>query len=117
MSKVPGANLEFVREDDFVEYYVFPKLTKAQDQNEEQLRQQLEQVRADCMSFVAQKVQERSYIWHKDEFQLISRTGSTEERLLNEEDKKEDDDGDEEEEGQGNYLLILLYIALQFGSF
>lgn len=115
MSKVPGANLEFVREDDFVEYYVFPKLAEGQDQNEKQLLQQLEQVRADCMSFVAQKVQERSYIWHKDEFQLISRTGSTEERLLNEEDKKEDDD--EEEGGHGNYLLILLYIALQFGSF
>lgn len=108
MNKVPGANLEFVREDDFVEYYVFPKITEGGDQNEEQLRQQLEQVRADCMSFVAQKVQERSYIWHKDEFQLISRTGSSEERLLNEEDKKEDDD--EEEEGQSKCIRSSFYI-------
>ncbi|KAH8418269.1 hypothetical protein KR222_007643 [Zaprionus bogoriensis] len=103
MSKVPGANLEFVREDDFVEYYIFPKLAEGtKDQSEEQLRQQLEQVRAECVAFVAQKVQERSYIWHKDEFQLLSRTGSAAERLLNEEeDGKADTDEGEQEQGQG----------------
>ncbi|KAH8407858.1 hypothetical protein KR215_007357 [Drosophila sulfurigaster] len=97
MSKLPGANLEFVREDDFVEYYIFPKLAQQKNSSEEELRQQLEQVRKDCMEIVEKKVKERSYIWHKDQFQLQLRTGSAEERLLNEEDNHEDE-GEEEQE-------------------
>lgn len=90
--------MEFVREDDFVEYYIFPKLTEQKDRSDEELRQQLEQVRQDCMAIVEKKVTERAYIWHKDEFQLQLRTGSAEERLLNEEDNKEDDDEEEQQE-------------------
>ncbi|XP_017862992.1 PREDICTED: protein ecdysoneless [Drosophila arizonae] len=98
MNKLPGANLEFVREDDFVEYYIFPKLDDIDEKaSDEQVRQQLEQVRADCMSIVEKKVAERCYIWNKDEFQLQVRTGSAEERLLNEEDNKQE--GEEEPEG------------------
>lgn len=111
MNKLPGANLEFVREDDFVEYYIFPKLTDGVEHDEEQVRQQLEQVRAECMSIVEKKVAERCYIWHKDEFQLLARTGSAEERLLNEEDNKE-----EEEEHAGKYILFMrLYLAIAIG--
>ncbi|KAL7731722.1 hypothetical protein ACLKA6_018084 [Drosophila palustris] len=102
MSKLPGANLEFVREDDFVEYYIFPKLTEQKDRSDEQLRQELEKIRVDCMQIVEKKVTERCYIWHKDEFQLQLRTGSAEERLLNEEEEqsndKEDEDGEQQQE-------------------
>lgn len=108
MNKLPGANLEFVREDDFVEYYIFPKLDDVDDKtSDEQVRQQLEQVRADCMSIVEKKVAERCYIWNKDEFQLQVRTGSAEERLLNEEDNKQE----EEEDSEGECTLLMqLYI-------
>ncbi|XP_034482713.1 protein ecdysoneless [Drosophila innubila] len=98
MSKLPGANLEFVREDDFVEYYIFPKLTDQKERSDEQLRQELEKIREDCMAIVEKKVTERCYIWHKDEFQLQLRTGSAEERLLNEADDKEDDEEEEQQE-------------------
>ncbi|ALC44218.1 ecd [Drosophila busckii] len=94
MSKLPGANLEFVREDDYVEYYIFPKLNEG---DEDQVRQQLDQVRVACMAIVNEKVAERSYIWHKDEFQLMPRTGSEQERLLND----ESNDEDQAEEAQG----------------
>ncbi|XP_023170647.2 protein ecdysoneless [Drosophila hydei] len=96
MNKLPGANLEFVREDDFVEYYIFPKLADVDEHDVEKVRQQLEQVRTDCMALVEKKVAERCYIWNKDEFHLQVRTGSAEERLLNEEGNKE-----EEEEPEG----------------
>ncbi|KAH8278224.1 hypothetical protein KR044_002917 [Drosophila immigrans] len=92
MSKLPGANLEFVREDDFVEYYIFPKLSQEKQQTEEALLEQLELVRKQCMEIVEQKVKERSYIWHKDQFQLQLRTGSAEERLLNEEQREEEEE-------------------------
>ncbi|XP_030371952.1 protein ecdysoneless isoform X2 [Scaptodrosophila lebanonensis] len=97
MNKVPGVNLEFVREDDFVEYYIFPQLSAvdgaAEDVLEEQVCQQLSEVQAECMAIVQQKVTERSYIWHKDEFQLQARTGSAKERILNDE-TNDDDDGE-----------------------
>lgn len=100
MSKLPGANLEFVREDDFVEYYIFPKLTDQKERSDEQLRQELEKIRINCMEIVKKKVTERCYIWHKDEFQLQLRTGSAEERLLNEADNKEDEEEEEQQEGR-----------------
>lgn len=108
MNKLPGANLEFVREDDFVEYYIFPKLADVDEHDVEKVRQQLEQVRTDCMALVEKKVAERCYIWNKDEFHLQVRTGSAEERLLNEEGNKE-----EEEEPEGKCIIYApLYIAI-----
>ncbi|EDV96819.1 protein ecdysoneless [Drosophila grimshawi] len=97
MNKLPGANLEFVREDDFVEYYIFPKLSDGGD--EEQVRQQLELVRVECLAIVEKKISDRCYIWHKDEFQLLTRTGSAEECLLNEEDNNKQEEEETETYG------------------
>ncbi|KAH8365618.1 hypothetical protein KR093_002742 [Drosophila rubida] len=111
MSKLPGANLEFVREDDFVEYYIFPKLAQQQAQPaEEELRQQLEQVRVECMEIVEKKVDERCYIWHKDQFQLQVRTGSAEERLLNDEQQQD------EEQHEGAALPPHLHGVTHYGD-
>ncbi|XP_065359623.1 protein ecdysoneless [Calliphora vicina] len=89
MDKMFGANLEFVREDDYVEYYVFPKLdantSNDESEREQQVRKQLEDVRGYCMKSVEKLVKERQYIWHKDEFQLRIRTCTKQEILLNDE--------------------------------
>lgn len=84
MDKIFGANLEFVREDDYVEYFIFPKLDL--DKNEDNaVRKQLEETRTKCMSIVEKLTKERDYIWHKDEFELRVRTCSPQELLLNDE--------------------------------
>lgn len=91
MSKLPGGNLEFVREDDFVEYYIFPKLPDNL-RDEAQVQQQMEKIRSEISVIVREKSLERSYLWHKDEFQLQIRTGSAQERLLNEETNVEEEE-------------------------
>ncbi|EDV50286.1 protein ecdysoneless [Drosophila erecta] len=84
MTKIPGSNLEFVREEDFVEYYIFPKIPD-NVQDEGALRKLMLQIRNEISAIVREKSLERSYLWHKDEFQLQVRLGSAEERLLNDE--------------------------------
>ncbi|XP_017023180.1 protein ecdysoneless [Drosophila kikkawai] len=91
MSKLPGGNLEFVREDDFVEYYIFPKLPDNL-RDEAQLQQQMLKIRSEISAIVKEKSLERSFLWHKDEFQLQIRTGSAQERLLNEETNAEEEE-------------------------
>ncbi|KNC30799.1 SGT1-like protein ecdysoneless [Lucilia cuprina] len=90
MDKIFRANLEFVREDDYVEYFIFPKLknTLSNDENEHEqlIRQELEEVRGHCMKLVEQLIKERQYIWHKDEFQLRIRTCTKQEILLNDDE-------------------------------
>ncbi|XP_053953161.1 protein ecdysoneless [Anastrepha ludens] len=91
MTKLPGCKLEFVREDDFVEYFVFPllpdNLTNVQEESKdlEQLRTQLSLFEKQCMEFVSGRVENYGYIWHKDEFQLQTRSECAQERLLNDE--------------------------------
>ncbi|KAH8379506.1 hypothetical protein KR009_005353 [Drosophila setifemur] len=84
MSKLPGGNLEFVREDDFVEYYIFPRLPDNL-KDEAQVRQQMLQFHKEIKTIVKEKTMERSFLWHKDEFQLQIRLGNSEERALNDE--------------------------------
>ncbi|XP_016983005.2 protein ecdysoneless [Drosophila rhopaloa] len=91
MSKIPGSNLEFVREDDFVEYYIFPKIPENM-KDETILRKLMLQVRTEIAAIVKEKSMERSYLWHKDEFHLQIRMGSAEERLLNEEINLEEEE-------------------------
>eukprot|EP00099_Drosophila_melanogaster_P020700 NP_647707.1 ecdysoneless [Drosophila melanogaster] len=90
MSKIPGSNLEFVREEDFVEYYIFPKIPD-NVQDEGALRKLMLQIRNEISAIVREKSLERSYLWHKDEFQLQVRLGGAEERLLNEETNPEEE--------------------------
>ena len=89
MDKIFGANLEFVREDDYVEYFIFPQLDKNGQHDEsnweEELSKQLENVRGQCMKLAEKLIKERQYIWHKDEFQLRIRTCTKQEMLLNDE--------------------------------
>ncbi|KAH8262355.1 hypothetical protein KR026_000439 [Drosophila bipectinata] len=91
MSKLIGGNLEFVREDDFVEYYIFPRLPDNL-RDPAKIHQQMVQVHKEINAIVKEKTLERSYLWHKDEFKLQIRTGSPEERLLNEETNPEDEE-------------------------
>ncbi|XP_037721097.1 protein ecdysoneless [Drosophila subpulchrella] len=90
MTKIPGSNLEFVREEDFVEYYIFPKIPDNL-QDEGILRKLMLQVRNEISAIVKEKSMERSYLWHKDEFQLQIRMGGAEERMLNEETNPEEE--------------------------
>ncbi|XP_017016188.2 protein ecdysoneless [Drosophila takahashii] len=91
MTKIPGvSNLEFVREEDFVEYYIFPKIPDNLQAEEGILRKLMLQIRNEINAIVKEKSLERSYLWHKDEFQLQIRLGTAEERLLNEETNPEE---------------------------
>lgn len=90
MDKIFGANLEFVREDDYVEYFLFPKLNEIDNieestVEEQEVRKQLEEIQGQCMKYVEKLIKERQYIWHKDEFQLRIRTCTKQEMLLNDE--------------------------------
>uniref|UniRef100_W8BJ81 Protein SGT1 ecdysoneless n=1 Tax=Ceratitis capitata TaxID=7213 RepID=W8BJ81_CERCA len=98
MSKLPGCKLEFVRDDDYVEYFVFPELpdplTNVQNDGAEfeQLRNQLVLFEKQCLEIVDRHVKTFGYIWHKDEFQLQYRTECAQERLLNDEIKDSSND-------------------------
>ncbi|XP_017127885.1 protein ecdysoneless [Drosophila elegans] len=92
MSKIPRCNnLEFVREEDYVEYYIFPKIPENM-KDEAIVRKLMLQVRTEISAIVKEKSMERSYLWHKDEFQLQIRMGSADERLLNEEINPEEEE-------------------------
>lgn len=66
-------NLEFIREDDFVEYFLFPQV-KAENGPEIilELENLLEEVNKLLERF------EKDYIWHKDVIKLTARTNSSE---------------------------------------
>ena len=89
MDKIFSANLEFVREDDYVEYFIFPQLNEVsqhdESEREQELHKQLEDVRGQCIKLAEKLIKERQYIWHKDEFQLRIRTCTKQEMLLNDE--------------------------------
>lgn len=123
MDKIFGANLEFVREDDYVEYYLFPKLneTTSSDENEheKEIRTQLENVREHCMKLVENLIKERNYIWHKDEFQLRIRTCTKQEMLLNDEStttaattKEKATNSKNAQEGKQNMVIIIIAIII-----
>lgn len=67
--------LETVREDDFVEYFIFPAIN-ANDNEEISLKNTLESV-----NNVIKKLT-KDYLWHKDEFNLGVRTEDS--NVLNE---------------------------------
>ncbi|CAH0547417.1 unnamed protein product [Brassicogethes aeneus] len=61
--------LESVREDDFVEYYLFPVI------NSEDIKEQ--ETILSCVLSKANKIIDnysKNYLWHKDEFKLVPRT-------------------------------------------
>lgn len=62
--------LEFVREEDYVEYFLFPPKINTPDtepSEENELNQVLVQIKTIQETFT------RDYIWHKDQFQLTTR--------------------------------------------
>lgn len=72
--------LQSVREDDFVEYFIFPKITSNNEKEEElQLNGILKKV------WKSVEVYTKDYLWHKDEFKLSPRTSGA--HLLSEEDE------------------------------
>ncbi|XP_011208934.2 protein ecdysoneless [Bactrocera dorsalis] len=91
MAKLPGCKLEFVRDDDYVEYFIFPELPDnlTNIQNEctelESLSTTLLAFQKQCLGIVDKRVNNYGYIWHKDEFHLQIRTECAQERLLNDE--------------------------------
>lgn len=86
--KIFGAKLEFVREDDYVEYFIFPNIEEPTSKQEiiheqtEVIKQQLLQYKEKCLKFVGDVIDSTQYIWHKDTFQLIARVSTKEEHLL-----------------------------------
>lgn len=87
--KIFGAKFEFVREDDYVEYFIFPNIdvpASSEESNDseqtEAIKQQLLQYKEKCLRFVSAIIESTQYIWHKDDFQLIERVATKEEHLL-----------------------------------
>lgn len=86
------SNLQFVREPDFIEYFIFSQLPQtekssdgATDGDATDIEQQLFGVRNKCLQLVEHLVKERKYIWHKDEFNLLVRSNTKKQQLLDEE--------------------------------
>lgn len=67
-----ACNLEFVREDDFVEYFLFPEVKTENETEIVQLQKLLEKVNKLLELF------QKDYIWHKDVIKLTARTNSSE---------------------------------------
>ncbi|XP_055843533.1 protein ecdysoneless [Episyrphus balteatus] len=90
---ITSANLEFVREEDFVEYFIFPPpppattttTTPNKDNSNNEEETHLEILLQKIKSQVDQISQD--YIWHKDEFNLTIRTEAHE--SLREEENNE----------------------------
>lgn len=61
--------LEIVREDDFVEYFIFPEIGLDCDQNE--IKDRLSQVLTSLKNIINKYGS--SYIWQKDEISLIQK--------------------------------------------
>ncbi|CAG9818506.1 unnamed protein product [Phaedon cochleariae] len=64
--------LESVREDDFVEYFLFPPVS-TEDENEQEL---ILSTLLDKANKIITKYT-KDYLWHKDEFKLLLRTSTT----------------------------------------
>lgn len=63
--------LEFIREDDFVEYYVFPTILSNNEKDQEEiLNSTLQRISKTINKYCSQ------YLWHKDEFRLWPKTKS-----------------------------------------
>ncbi|XP_017778493.1 PREDICTED: protein ecdysoneless [Nicrophorus vespilloides] len=75
--------LESVREDDFVEYYLFPKPSVLNDNKEEEIM--ISSVLREAKQIIKKFV--NKYIWHRDEFVLSARTAISN-ILANEEDRE-----------------------------
>lgn len=70
--------IEVIRADDFVEYFLFPSLDQLQgNSTTEKLENFQHSVNDSVQKFTA------DYIWHKEPFQLVIRTPETS-RLFNE---------------------------------
>lgn len=73
--------LEFVREDDYVEYFLFPpkyNTPETEPSEENELNEVLVKIRAVQETFTT------GYIWHKDEFRLTTRVRHFNEHLTEE---------------------------------
>lgn len=87
ISLTHSANLEFVREDDFVEYFIFPT-TKEQTENISNSSDNYTHLEILLQKIKSQVDQiTKDYIWHKDEFNLTIRTNAHE--SLREEENNE----------------------------
>lgn len=74
--------LELVRNEDFVEYFLFPNIGEVSEEEEtEILAETLKQVEEQAKTFAG------DYIWHKDSFNLSSRDRNS--HLLNPESQGE----------------------------
>lgn len=84
--------LETVREDDFVQYFIFPKIT-GNNENEESSHVSLNSY----LSKVTDVINKYSsdYLWHKDSFNIVPRTAKT--QIL----------ADEEFNSKGEFNLFL----------
>lgn len=70
--EIDRAATETIRADDFVEYFLFPELEQLQGNDSEQkLANLLVDVNECVRKFIG------DYIWHKEPFQLITRTPET----------------------------------------
>lgn len=64
--------LEIVRNDDFIEYFLFPNIDQVSEANEDEiLHESLKQVNAIASVYTS------NYIWHKDPFGLKARNRKT----------------------------------------
>lgn len=72
--------LQSVREDDFVEYWLFPTGFDRKDVSLENCETQLEEVRAEVNKLAKDYC--RRYIWHRDGFKVTVRKGGRVQRLL-----------------------------------
>lgn len=67
--------LEIVRNDDFIEYFLFPTIDPVPEGEDEVLNEILKQVEQVASSYTS------NYIWHKDSFNLKARNRNS--HLLN----------------------------------
>ncbi|XP_037931357.1 protein ecdysoneless [Teleopsis dalmanni] len=90
-----GINLDFVREDDYIEYFVYPQLPETVVNSAEnsaavtEVENFMQDFLKKCKIITEKIITTREYIWHKDDFQLHVRTGSEQENLLNNERKQD----------------------------
>lgn len=102
---------------------IYPQLKAAPvyDENNNRPRKQLEDLRTQCMAAVDKLTKERNYIWHKDEFQLLVRTCSQQELLLNDESttprsttKETPSKLSKNQEGQGTQSICMKHGNVHF---
>lgn len=77
--------LEIVRNDDYVEYFLFPDIDQVSEHREDEILSEiLNQVNSIAGAYTS------NYIWHKDPFALKARNRNS--YLLNPESKGESDE-------------------------